>query len=391
MLAEDVATPEYLQSKLEELTLQSSEDERPKAKTVINYLTSGGQEEPENGDKPLEAWVVDNVDITSKLMEYRMRSLLLAKRFKNISDARIMSLNYIFLFHDDETLPYDGLPQGICKELGMKQGFETASDQSIIWCHRVQQAIDKGKSVVRRELYEIEGDLLDGQDELSLAIFDIVRATSTKLVNWQQGSITEDTFCRQHLQDFVDYCISYKSGIQYSWSGRQRLQYDVNVKSKEAQLPDYIASLKTRNDKIMHDVFVIEVKKPNTSSNQQLLNDRCKLASEMKKMLDAMVEAHVPSPVVCGMLVEGHECSTFKMELVSEAIYVKTRLAWFSLLRGKQDLATIVSTVQYCWQLRNIITNLQTRILDGVKSESRISWKRPHFDKPTRKNKVAAK
>ena len=79
------------------------------------------------------------------------------------------------------------------------------------------------------------------------------------------------------------------------------------------------------------------------------------------------------------------------MELVSEAIYVKTRLAWFSLLRGKQDLATIVSTVQYCWQLRNIITNLQTRILDGVKSESRISWKRPHFDKPTRKNKVAAK
>lgn len=33
-----------------------------------------------------------------------------------------------------------------------------------------------------------------------------------------------------------------------------------------------------------------EVKKPHASSGQQLLNDRCKLALEMKKMLDAMVE-----------------------------------------------------------------------------------------------------
>ena len=66
----------------------------------------------------------------------------------------------------------------------------------------------------------------------------------------------------------------------------------------------------------MHDVFVIEVKKPNTSSNQQVLNDRCKLALEMKKMLDAMVEAHVPSPVVCGMLVEGKEDTSHNDRLV---------------------------------------------------------------------------
>lgn len=78
------------------------------------------------------------------------------------------------------------------------------------------------------------------------------------------------------------------------------------------------------------------------------------------------------------------------MELVSEAVYANTRLAEFSLLRGQHDLATIVSTVQYCWQLRNIIASLQKRVLGGIKDESRAFWKRPHFDKPIRKNKAAA-
>lgn len=72
-------------------------------------------------------------------------------------------------------------------------------------------------------------------------------------------------------------------------------------------LPDYVASIQTRNEKSWLDVFVIEAKKPNASSNQQLLNDQCKLALEMKKMLDAMVDARVPSPIVCGLLVEGKE------------------------------------------------------------------------------------
>ncbi|KAJ8657671.1 hypothetical protein O0I10_006486 [Lichtheimia ornata] len=388
-----VSTPDYLSAKFEELAIESSADERPNATTVIDYLTGSGQERPEIGDKPLETWVVDNIDITSKLMEFRARSLSLAKRLKNISDARIMSLNFIFPFHDD-VLPYDGLPETIVKELGMDQGFEAAADQSIVWCHRVQQAIGKGKHAVRRELHEIEGKLLDSpQDEQSLAILDILRDTSIKLANWQHGSITEDTFCRQHLQDFIDHCISFMSGIRYSWSGRQRLQCDAKGKaaSMAIHLPDYIASIQTRSEKIFHDVFVIEAKKPHASSGQQLLNDRCKLALEMKKMLDAMVDARVPSPVVCGLLVEGHECTSYKMEMVSEAVYALTRLAEFSLLRGQHDLATIVSTVQYCWQLRNIIASLQKRVLDGVKDESKASWKRPHFDKPIRKNKAAAK
>lgn len=98
-------------------------------------------------------------------------------------------------------------------------------------------------------------------------------------------------------------------------------------------LPDYIASIQTRSEKIFHDVFVIEAKKPHASSGQQLLNDRCKLALEMKKMLDAMVDARVPSPVVCGLLVEGKEVTSHHGHVIK--VYEnKTRSRVYQLQDG---------------------------------------------------------
>ncbi|KAJ8652124.1 hypothetical protein O0I10_012229 [Lichtheimia ornata] len=191
-------------------------------------------------------------------------------------------------------------------------------------------------------------------------------------------------------------------------NGRQCLQCDAKGKTMAIHLPDYIASIQTRNEKIFHDVFGIEVKtphassgqqplndkykpalemkksyrllprdlpkgdgmtssqasyardnyavyrleaatrpegevkKPHASSGQQLLNDRCKLALEMKKMLDAMVEDGAGisnqkrcSPVVRGLLVEGHECTTYKMEMVSEAVYTLTLLTISKLSKSR--------------------------------------------------------
>ncbi|KAJ8652416.1 hypothetical protein O0I10_011944 [Lichtheimia ornata] len=69
-------------------------------------------------------------------------------------------------------------------------------------------------------------------------------------------------------------------------NGRQCLQCDAKGKTSSSMaihLLDYITSIQTRNEEIFHDVFAIEVKKPHASSGQQLLNDKCKLALEMKK------------------------------------------------------------------------------------------------------------
>ncbi|KAF7720574.1 hypothetical protein EC973_007386 [Apophysomyces ossiformis] len=63
-------------------------------------------------------------------------------------------------------------------------------------------------------------------------------------------------------------------------------------------LPYYTAFAAVRGR--CFDLFAVEVKKP-----KQVHNDLEKLGDELKRMLNALVEAGVTSPVVCGAVVDG--------------------------------------------------------------------------------------
>jgi hypothetical protein len=54
---------------------------------------------------------------------------------------------------------------------------------------------------------------------------------------------------------------------------------------------------------VRYDLFVIEVKKPGSTI---ALGDQRKVAYEFQKMLDYLVEKSAPSPVVCGLWVDGN-------------------------------------------------------------------------------------
>ncbi|GAA5810219.1 hypothetical protein MFLAVUS_003638 [Mucor flavus] len=66
---------------------------------------------------------------------------------------------------------------------------------------------------------------------------------------------------------------------------------------------------------IRHDITIAEVK-PTCASSERLPSDLVKLGQQMKVMLDNVVNYRVGSPKVCGILVEGKNCSLYKMDIV---------------------------------------------------------------------------
>lgn len=70
--------------------------------------------------------------------------------------------------------------------------------------------------------------------------------------------------------------------------------------------PDWVVYIKSWTSRL--DLAVLELKRPSGSNNGPV-SDFVKLGRQMKTMLGKLVDIGVESPVVCGILVEGKECT----------------------------------------------------------------------------------
>jgi Na+/glutamate symporter len=59
---------------------------------------------------------------------------------------------------------------------------------------------------------------------------------------------------------------------------------------------------------------------------------------ELQKMIDTLVDANIPSPVVCGVWVDGKTCSTYKMDLKYNGLYRLIELDAFQLPTTMEDI-----------------------------------------------------
>ncbi|CAO3600829.1 unnamed protein product [Absidia cylindrospora] len=74
-------------------------DHHPRRKMKLNYLTGGYDSATEICSDG--AWIVDGETMVDFLKQYRDVSMAGAEKLKNISDDRILSLSFIFLFTID--------------------------------------------------------------------------------------------------------------------------------------------------------------------------------------------------------------------------------------------------------------------------------------------------
>ncbi|OBZ81283.1 hypothetical protein A0J61_10668, partial [Choanephora cucurbitarum] len=176
-------------------------------------------------------------------------------------------------------------------------------------------------------------------------------------------------------------------------ASRKRSRASSSLSSSPSWLslfPDYLLKIVSEGEKF--DVLAAEIKKPNSKSSQ-IVNDRVKLGNLLKLMLDRLVLAGVPSPLVCGFVDDGDVIETYKMSIEQEGRYDFVQLASFRGIRCLEDLACLPNMLNHFQQLKNIVLHMKevirvTRLNEVIPGPFSLSlpvpvaWLRPSLEYP---------
>lgn len=126
--------------------------------------------------------------------------------------------------------------------------------------------------------------------------------------------------------------------IGYSTVANISLQANKSLTDTKGTLkPDFIVYVKTINTHC--EILAAEFKPPNAVC--QLESDKVKLGKEMRLMYNRLVIFGVSNQVVCGILVENHTISTFKMDMPSPRFYRLTKLSEAAIFKSIREFSLI--------------------------------------------------
>ncbi|ORY99348.1 hypothetical protein BCR43DRAFT_226812 [Syncephalastrum racemosum] len=123
------------------------------------------------------------------------------------------------------------------------------------------------------------------------------------------------------------------------------------VQTKGAAKPDFVVYVQPSN--AHHDIMVGEVKPPNASISQAE-SDLVKIGKELRLMLNRLILLGTPDPVVCGILVEGFNMTTFTMDLPAPQLYRMQMLAQTPIFRRRTDFVCIPALLSRLVQIKDI-------------------------------------
>jgi hypothetical protein len=119
---------------------------------------------------------------------------------------------------------------------------------------------------------------------------------------------------------------------------------------------------------IRFDVFAIKVEPPGQT---RCLTDQRKIGYELQKMIDALVDACIPSPIVCGVSVDVKTCSTYKMDLKYNGLYRLIELDTFQLPTTMEDIMKARRIFSMLMKLKSICEKVELTIKERKLYNSR--------------------
>ncbi|KAG0166077.1 hypothetical protein DFQ28_007752 [Apophysomyces sp. BC1034] len=118
--------------------------EKNKRRKYLNvYISSSyGNTDFGGDDDNSPKWMIKDMNMTEVLREYRQKSVEGAQMRRNLSDARILSLSYIFLLSPTQRCVMSRLSlaekNSLVKTLNVKEYLELVDDEVILACRKVQ-------------------------------------------------------------------------------------------------------------------------------------------------------------------------------------------------------------------------------------------------------------
>ncbi|KAI8364516.1 hypothetical protein EDC96DRAFT_203187 [Choanephora cucurbitarum] len=371
-------------------------------------------------------WKVGDVSITESLKAFHAEAIVAAEAEKEIDAAQFMSLNFIFLFEPTHCQEFYGLPSSVTKSvinsLDLPETIDVEDDLAI-HCRQVVKKIEQAKK--RQEKCEVEDEdefdevysLLNGFENKAIKekkknekkLIQLLRAMLLKCPSWQTSPATEDTMIIQSLVALFDVFLNCDRRYSHAWthgfldcsavatqtasattSASATTNINSNTKRSKALgsiKPDFV--LRFAFNTRQFDVFVVEVKNKGAKS-LQIVNDKAKLAYELKIIVNSLVDFGVVEPQACGLLVEGDLCQVYRLDLYKEAVYRFVCVGQFNLPRNYIDFCLFPSIMEQMLLVKSLIDKTANNIANRQPSVFFPSYyRRPSFTLPSRTNHEA--
>ncbi|CAO3635136.1 unnamed protein product [Cunninghamella echinulata] len=377
----------------------SSIDEAP-SKTTRSMITMDLQDDKEldNSVPEDERWLIDDVDISQYLFNYRQQSLYhnQFKTHRNLSAARLLSLHHIFLFTEDHTnscmndysLSYDD----IYNDLGMNREDDFGFN-AISWAYKLLKTSKTNDEFeLTLTMANILSEAANNKDDKNSLIMAHVLVDLTKSLTGvsNQFSLGEDTFIHKFLAPFFNNifksssfsikwanvqliaCSSHSSlSSSSSSSSSPSLSSTATISSfttssltsnkrnhksiqQQSQYPQYMPDLTVSTVAFgrAFDLFCAEAKAPKSGKAE---DDYVKLGYELKIMIDYLVDNGISNPTVCGAWIDDFNVKLFKMDLKYNGIYRMMEFNEFKLPESIEDIVKVPVILPYLLTLKDII------------------------------------
>ncbi|CAG8575447.1 10572_t:CDS:10 [Ambispora leptoticha] len=325
-------------------------------------------------DKDAHQWFVSDVNISVKLIEYRQMCIQKALRDELENESEILSLNYIFLFDEDEKNgtrdAFDGkLWTAIFKDIKAEFFSVQFSESDICRCHAMTKAASSSLRDCRLLIRQWQKDL-EKEEDILLEVYESILQQNL----WNLCGSCEDTFVHKILAPFIAPFFTKNDLLDCSWSTdvfepsvHRKRKFDPSLDGKKADNTVFLTA-----KKLKEFLLVTEVKSPRYRKNG-MLNDLVKLGNELKDALDKVIDDGIDSKdvAICGLLVQGN---VFKLDLKYEAIYRMVLLGRFYLPRDHHDFSVFTRGIEVMLQTQAIIFRTAEICAETIQNASMNLW-----------------
>ncbi|KAI8139776.1 hypothetical protein BJV82DRAFT_243981 [Fennellomyces sp. T-0311] len=243
--------------------------------------------------------------------------------------------------------------KSIMKGLGLHPKTRTPAI-ILTWLEAYRMAIDgdeRSNLSIRKAGSRLLSQAIETENEVAINLADITYRIAPRFIAWEADRMVEGTFIQNHLTDMIDIIFGSNELLTYEWTNKQMMNVNLTLLDDNASLiPDYVSSVIGNRGQVMN-VFVIKAKAP---QRNQKSDDFFKVAQEMKCMVTNLVEHGVSEGEVCGLLVDGWECTAYTMFLKHEAVYGFVQIGAFDLIKRTsglpllEDAVEVLETVEVC-------------------------------------------
>ncbi|CAJ0764273.1 9470_t:CDS:10, partial [Entrophospora sp. SA101] len=285
-------------------------------------------------------WIVGTIDVTFELMEFRNSCIASKSQLKETNVSNFVKNRSSGIHEYFDKAIWEDIFNNIRSEIE----YLELSEHDVI--------ANKNFNEFMPCIREWQKTMKNNEHDLVLEFFESIH---NSLSVDTDKNIKEDSFVHKALESVLKAFYQDTANIKLKWStdvleasAHRKKKFDPSLRGR---IPDFSVSYSYKNRKV--DLLVVEVKPPN-----KVFADLVKLGNELKDVLDKAAEDGIccNNLRVCGLLVEGFQCSFYIMDLKYEAVYRIIHVGKFFLPCNFYNLDTAPTTIEIMMQMKHIFT-----------------------------------